>query len=174
MGRALYAALAAGDQESLRQLLADDFVGDLTPGLPNHFGERPYEGREAMMRDGWGAVGQEFAMSPQVDEILLSADYIIGRGHHVGEATSTGKPVRARFRSLLAGQRRQDRLCVSGHRQRNLGTCASARLKLTHYPLRGHLDVSHQEGVGRPPRSSDSRPSCGNGRDLFRERQEQR
>lgn len=34
MGRTLYEALQHGDTQVLRSLLADDFVGDLTPGLP--------------------------------------------------------------------------------------------------------------------------------------------
>ncbi len=97
MGRALYGALLAGDQDTLRTLLADDFVGDLTPGLPNGYGERPYQGREVMLRDGWGRVGRDFDMGPHVDEIVVTGDYVIGRGHYVGTALSTGKPVRARF-----------------------------------------------------------------------------
>ncbi len=97
MGRTLYDALLAGDQDTLRRLLADDFVGDLTPGLPNGYGERTYDGREVMLTEGWGRVGRDFAMGPNVDEIIATDDYIIGRGHYVGTALPTGKPVRARF-----------------------------------------------------------------------------
>jgi 2-(1,2-epoxy-1,2-dihydrophenyl)acetyl-CoA isomerase len=97
MGRALYAALGAGDADTLRTLLAEDFVGDLTPGLPHGYGAQTYRGLEAMLTDGWGRVGQDFAMAPQPEEILVTEDYIIGRGDYVGTAISTGEPVRARF-----------------------------------------------------------------------------
>jgi 2-(1,2-epoxy-1,2-dihydrophenyl)acetyl-CoA isomerase len=97
MGETLYAALCSGDAETLSALLADDFIGDLTPGLPNGYGAQLYEGRDAMMADGWGRVGKDFAMSPVPDEILVTDDYIIGRGHYVGTALATGKHVRARF-----------------------------------------------------------------------------
>lgn len=92
----LYAALQQGDTDTLRALLAEDFQGHLTPGLPNGFG-RTYAGREAMLRDGWGAVGQLFAMAPEPDELLECGDVVVGRGHYVGTALPTGKPVRARF-----------------------------------------------------------------------------
>lgn len=97
MGPALYNALLDGDQDTLRELLAADFVGDLTPGLPNGYGEQTYQGREVMLTDGWGRVGKDFAMGPNVDEILVTDDYIIGRGYYIGSAIPTGKPVRARF-----------------------------------------------------------------------------
>lgn len=97
MGEALYEALLAGDQARLRALLADDFVGDLTPGLPNGYGERTYQGREVMLTEGWGRVGEDFAMGPSVEEIVVTDDYVIGRGYYVGTAIPTGKPVRARF-----------------------------------------------------------------------------
>ncbi len=97
LGQRLYAALRAGDVDTLQGLLADDFVGDLTPGLPNGYGAALYEGREAMMRDGWGRVGAAFAMGPEADEILEAGDYIIGRGRYVGSAKLTGRRVEARF-----------------------------------------------------------------------------
>ncbi len=96
-GERLYAALVAGDAATLDELLADDFVGDLTPGLPNGYGQALYQGREAMKRDGWGRVGASFAIGPHVEEILDGGDYIIGRGRYVGTAVATGKRVDARF-----------------------------------------------------------------------------
>lgn len=89
MGRTLYDALLGGDQETLRQLLAEDFVGDLTPELPNGYGQQTYQGREVMFTEGWGRVGKDFAVGPNVDEIIATDDYIIGRGDYVGTAVPT-------------------------------------------------------------------------------------
>lgn len=95
-GRRLYAALASGDVDTLRDLLSDDFRGTLTAGLPLGFG-RTYEGRDAMMREGWGAIGAHLAMAPQVDRLWDGGDVLIGRGTYVGHAIETGRPVRAAF-----------------------------------------------------------------------------
>ena len=56
-GQRLYKALGEGDAAVLRGLLADGFQGHLTAGLPHGFGERTYNGREAMLTKGWGGVG---------------------------------------------------------------------------------------------------------------------
>jgi ketosteroid isomerase-like protein len=97
LGEALYTALRAGDADTLRALLSEDFVGDLTPGLPHGYGARPYRGREVMLTEGWGRVGQDFVMGPEPEEIIATEDYVIGRGYYVGTARSTGRAVRARF-----------------------------------------------------------------------------
>ena len=95
-GRALFAALQAGDVEALRQLLAPDFRGELTPGLPNGLG-RIYEGFDAMLRDGWGRVGEAFDMHPEPDRFIDGGDVLIVHGYYVGTVRSTGRPVRADF-----------------------------------------------------------------------------
>lgn len=95
-GRVLYAALAGGDAETLRRLLDADFQGQLAEGLPNGLG-RLYRGREAMMRDGWEAVGALFDVTPRPEEIVDGGDLLIGRGRYVGVAKTTGKPLDAAF-----------------------------------------------------------------------------
>lgn len=95
-GRQLYAALAAGDVEALGRMLTPNFQGQLSEGLPNGFG-RGYDGLQAMMEDGWGAIGAVFEMSPQPEELIDGGDVLIGRGHYVGTAKPTGKAVRAAF-----------------------------------------------------------------------------
>ena len=55
-GHELYAALAAGDVDVLKSPLTADFRGQLTEGLPHGLG-RTYDGLDAMMKEGWGAVG---------------------------------------------------------------------------------------------------------------------
>lgn len=95
-GVELFAALRAGDVETLRRLLSPDFRGELTAGLPHNLG-RVYEGRDAMIEDGWGAVGQLFEIAPEIDQLYDVGDVLIARGHYVGRAKPTGKPVRAAF-----------------------------------------------------------------------------
>lgn len=95
-GERLYQALGAGDAAVLRELLREDFQGHLTSGLPHGFG-RTYDGREAMLTDGWGALGAYFAVSPQVEELLEAGEYLVGRGVYVGTAKETGKPIAAGF-----------------------------------------------------------------------------
>lgn len=96
-GERLYKALGEGDAAVLRELLDDRFQGHLTAGFPHGFGERTYDGREAMLTEGWGGVGQYFELSPKVEELLEVGDYLIGRGSYVGMAKATGKPVAAAF-----------------------------------------------------------------------------
>ncbi len=85
----------AGDVDVLRALLAEDFQGHLTAGLPHGFGTRTYDGRETMLRDGWGAVGEYFRMSPHVEQLFVAGDVLVGRGAYAGTAVPTSKPVRA-------------------------------------------------------------------------------
>lgn len=69
----LYAALGAGDTETILAILTPDFVGRLTEGLPNQFGGT-YQGSEAMLRDGWGRVGRELDITPVPEQLLPSGD----------------------------------------------------------------------------------------------------
>ena len=100
-GRALYAALAGGDVEALQRLLSEDFEGELTAGLPHGFGRR-YVGREAMMGEGWGAVGEWFEMAPEPARLIDGGDMLVAHGDYVGRAKPTGKPVRAAFAHFWA------------------------------------------------------------------------
>ena len=95
-GHELYAALASGNVAALTSLLTEDFQGQLTVGLPHGLG-RLYDGRHAMMNDGWGGVGAYFDMSPHVDELFDGHSTLIGRGLYVGVVKLTGKPIRAAF-----------------------------------------------------------------------------
>jgi len=95
-GRALFTALQAGDVEALHRLLAPDFRGELTPGLPHGFG-RVYDGLDAMLGEGWGKVGEWFDMHPEPERLIDGGDVLIAHGHYVGTAKPTGRPVRAAF-----------------------------------------------------------------------------
>jgi ketosteroid isomerase-like protein len=87
-GEELFAALRAGDVDSLHRLLSPDFRGELTAGLPHGFG-RVYEGLEAMIN--------LFDMAPEVDKLYDGGDVLIARGYYVGRVKSTDRPVHAAF-----------------------------------------------------------------------------
>ncbi len=66
----LYAALAGGDRPGIDKAVADDFVGHLTPGLPFGIGG-VHVGRDAMIRDGWFAIGARWRVRA-VPEIFVA------------------------------------------------------------------------------------------------------
>jgi 2-(1,2-epoxy-1,2-dihydrophenyl)acetyl-CoA isomerase len=94
-GRALYAALAAGDAEALGGLLSPGFEGRLTEGLPHGLGRR-YDGLPAMM-EAWGSVDRWFDLRPEPEALFDGGDVLIARGRYVGRARATGKAVHAAF-----------------------------------------------------------------------------
>lgn len=96
LGERLYRALGAGDGEALTQILSPDFVGDLTPGLPLDLG-RKFEGRETMMRECWGTIGQHFAMHSEVEMLIVADGMIVAHGSYLGKALASGRPINARF-----------------------------------------------------------------------------
>ena len=95
-GEALYAALGAGDGDTLGRLLAPDFQGTLTAGLPFGLG-RTYDGYEAMITEGWGAIGAHFALAPEVEHLWDGGNVLIGQGFYVGRTVNTDRPIRAAF-----------------------------------------------------------------------------
>ena len=95
VGQRLYPALQAREAAVLRELLAEEFVGRLTAGLPQGFG-RAYEGRESMLR-GWAAISRRFGVVPEVQLLLEDGEYLVGRGWYVGQVPATSKPFRAAF-----------------------------------------------------------------------------
>ncbi|MBX9943836.1 MAG: nuclear transport factor 2 family protein [Reyranella sp.] len=95
-GRVLYAALADGDADALGRLLSPAFQGRLTEGLPHGLG-RQYDGLEMMM-NAWAAADRRFEMlRPEPDELFDGGCVLIARGHYVGKANATGRPLRAAF-----------------------------------------------------------------------------
>ncbi len=55
----LYAVLPAGDQEALAQLVAPDFIGRTTPGMPMGIGGE-HRGRDEMWLEIWSVIGRNF------------------------------------------------------------------------------------------------------------------
>lgn len=97
LGHRLYAFLQGNSVEAADALLTEDLTGHLTDGLPLALGG-DYSSREDMTTRGWGRVGQTFEVHPEVEAIHVAGDnLLVARGHYVGKALPTGKPVRAAF-----------------------------------------------------------------------------
>lgn len=97
LGDRLYKFLRGESDEPPEALLAKDFTGHLTEGLPQQLGG-DYAGREDMMNRGWGRVGRAFDIHPEVETIYaVGENLLVARGHYVGTAIPTGRPVRAAF-----------------------------------------------------------------------------
>jgi ketosteroid isomerase-like protein len=95
-GEELYAALQTGDGDTLSRLLTPDFRGELTAGLPRGIG-RVYDGLEAMISEGWGAVDSLFDMGPKANQLFDGGDVLIARGYYDGIVKGVGTPFHAAF-----------------------------------------------------------------------------
>ena len=104
---ALYPALMAGDREAIARLVADDFVGTVTPSLPHGMGG-VHHGREAMIDEVWWTFGRFFKLRVEPTERIPCADgRLLVLGRYVGEARQTGIEVDAAFTHLwTAGEGR--------------------------------------------------------------------
>ncbi|GAB2869723.1 enoyl-CoA hydratase-related protein [Nocardioides pacificus] len=93
----LYDALAVGDRAAIEAVLNDDFVGRLTPGLPFGVGGE-HVGSEAMIRDGWFAIGAHWRIRAVPQRFTELPD---GRlqveGTYRGKARTSGRPLEAWF-----------------------------------------------------------------------------
>jgi ketosteroid isomerase-like protein len=97
---ATYAALAAGNRAALAQLLHPDFEATLTDGLPPGIGG-VHRGADAMMRDGWGAIGRAFALRAEPAEWIECSDgRLLVLGRYVGHARASGAALDAAFAHL--------------------------------------------------------------------------
>ena len=98
----LYPALAAGDEATLEELLADDFVGELAEGLPAPIGGR-HEGRREVIADGWWALGRRFAVRAVPDGWhRLGGGRLLVTGRYRGRHRQGGTPIDAAFTHLWA------------------------------------------------------------------------
>jgi 2-(1,2-epoxy-1,2-dihydrophenyl)acetyl-CoA isomerase len=110
---ALYPALAAGDRAELARLVAPDFEGFLTEGLPLGIGGA-HHGREAMIEDGWWAIGRAFSLRTEPAEWIECADgRLLVLGRYSGRARSSGAPLGAAFAHLWTA--RDGQLCAVWH-----------------------------------------------------------
>jgi len=82
----LYAALPGGDRATLNELLAEDFVGETTAGLPLELGGR-YQGSCSMRRDFWGAIGRHYdIVAEPLRYDLLGDERVLVNGLYRGSA----------------------------------------------------------------------------------------
>jgi ketosteroid isomerase-like protein len=99
--RRLYEAIATRDARAILAAMTEDFVGDVSPGMPLGVGGR-HEGREAMLRDVWGRVFAAYDVRLDVDRYLACGDdTIVAIGRYRGAERATAQPVDARFAHVL-------------------------------------------------------------------------
>lgn len=93
----LYDALAVGDRAAIVGVLADDFVGRLTPGLPFGIGGE-HVGPEAMVRDGWFAIGAHWRVRAEpASYTVLEDGRLQVQGTYRGKGRASGVPFEAWF-----------------------------------------------------------------------------
>ena len=100
----LYPALAQGDRAALARLVADDFEGTLTEGLPFGIGG-VHRGREAMIEHGWWALGRAFKVRAEPSVWMTCPDgRLLVLGRYVGTARESGTPIDAAFVHLWSAE----------------------------------------------------------------------
>jgi ketosteroid isomerase-like protein len=98
----LYAAFAEADAEGLLAVLAPDFRGVVSAGMPAGLGGT-YEGPERMLQECWAQVFVKLDTRPVAEEYLATADEerMVVLGHYRGEARESGRPHEASFAHVL-------------------------------------------------------------------------
>jgi ketosteroid isomerase-like protein len=94
---ALYDALGRGDIPGLEALLDPGFQARLTPGLPWGLGEKPIDGPEAMIVDGWGVVARELDVRDVPERSWVVDDVVVVVGVYRGKARRTDRAMEAWF-----------------------------------------------------------------------------
>jgi 2-(1,2-epoxy-1,2-dihydrophenyl)acetyl-CoA isomerase len=97
----LYAALAAGDQQALSEILHPQFTGRTTEGLPLGLGGR-YDGPQDMQRDFWWRIGRNYRARAHAESFhALDDGRLFVSGRYRGEAIASGHELDAAFVHLL-------------------------------------------------------------------------
>jgi 2-(1,2-epoxy-1,2-dihydrophenyl)acetyl-CoA isomerase len=96
----LYAALPTGDRSAIRALLADDFVGRVTPGLPFGIGG-VHAGPDAMIDEVWFAIGARWRVRAVPGRWSVLGDgRVLVEGTYRGRGRRSGTAVDACFTHL--------------------------------------------------------------------------
>ena len=99
--RRLYDAFAAKDAGALIALLAPEFHGVVSEGMPDGLGGS-YDGAGTMLNDCWAPVFASFDVRALPDEYLqVGPGRIVVVGRYVGTARRTGRPLHAAFAHIL-------------------------------------------------------------------------
>ncbi|MCX6398472.1 MAG: enoyl-CoA hydratase-related protein [Propionibacteriales bacterium] len=94
---ALYDALAVGDRDRIAAALTEDFVGQLTPGLPFGIGGE-HRGVEAMITGGWFAIGTHWRVRADPETFTTTSDGRLQvQGTYRGRGRVSGTPFEAWF-----------------------------------------------------------------------------
>lgn len=104
-----YRALAEGDGNSLFDLLATDFVGTVSQGMPHGVGGR-HHGRVAMIADVWGHIDAVYDLDVEPTEFLAigeSDDKVVVLGNYRGSARDGKTVVDAAFAHVITVQNGQ-------------------------------------------------------------------
>lgn len=102
--RRVYPALATGDLSVLTEVLAEDFVGHLSPGFPAPIGGR-HQGRQAMIDDGWWALGRRFRVRAEPEEWCRADDArMVVVGRYRGRHRDADVPIDAAFAHVWTAQ----------------------------------------------------------------------
>ncbi len=81
----LYAAMRAKDPRAILAALEQDFVGEVSAGMPLGVGGR-HDGPQAMLRDVWGPVFAAYDAVPDVEELVPAGeDRVLALGHYRGD-----------------------------------------------------------------------------------------
>jgi uncharacterized protein len=99
--RRLYEAFASRDVEALRNALADDFVGQVSDGMPLGVGGT-HRGPEAMIGGVWSKVFATYDLQVDAERFYPSGgDHVVTVGHYRGTVRATGQPIEASFAHVL-------------------------------------------------------------------------
>ena len=98
---ALYEAINAHDPHAVLAAMAEDFVGEVSAGMPLGVGGR-HDGREAMLAEVWGLVFAAYDVSLDVEHLHEASEAItIAIGHYRGSERAGGRRFEARFAHVL-------------------------------------------------------------------------
>jgi uncharacterized protein len=97
----LYEAFAGTDGQALFDLLTEDFVGTVSPGMPHGVGGE-HQGPADMITGVWGCIDSLYDVHVDPVEYLLVDDQrVVVLGRYWGEARDGGSSVDAAFAHVI-------------------------------------------------------------------------
>jgi uncharacterized protein len=97
----LYTAFANADGQALFDLLTDDFVGEVSTGMPHGVGGN-HRGPADMITEVWGRIAALYDMHVEPAEYLsVDDDRVVVLGRYWGPARDGGSAVDAAFAHVI-------------------------------------------------------------------------